>query len=564
MTTSNSVASRLAAGRFDRELVADVLVIGGSLAGSWAAIAAAKRGSTVIVADKGYIGASGPIAAGSVGTYYIKPDDPVQREAMINARMPLAFGLADSRWGERILDQAYRNLQQLADWGYEWPKVADGRENRGTITPNVLAFLRRKLTQLGVGLLDNSPVLELLRSEEVVSGAVGVNRRTGEIWRIRAGAVVLATGGTAFLSKTAGTGGNTGDGYLLAAEAGAHFSGMEFSSQFHIRPHGGTQTKGTYRGGDTNGWAQLTDGNGNKVNLGRQTVQAILETGSVWDSFQSVQDPELQKLILGAYYGTSQFFEDAGVNPFDAPYRADFILEGSIRATGGIAIDDTLQTAVPGLFAGGDVTSREKLNGAGPPGGGPAAGWALGAGYFAGDEAARFAKFMGRNHYSRPIKHLGGAGLRPASEVRPVDRQEILKPVQEHMFALDCNYWREESTLASSLSTYAGLWRELRDGLQGEAAGDARAQARSALKSRELVSLVQAARWINASALERRETRGLHRRKDYPNLDLSQTHHLLSGGLDEVWVKPHPVDPTALFPEKEKFFPVVGAERKAA
>lgn len=562
MSTTQTVSSRLATGRYDRELVADVLVIGGSLAGSWAALAAAAKGASVVVADKGYVGASGPVAAGSVGTYYIKPDDPVQREAMVNARMPLAFGLADSRWGERILDQAYRNLQQMADWGYEWPKVADGRENRGTITPNVLAFLRRKLLEHGVGLLDNSPVLELLRSSGVVSGAVGVNRRTGETWAVRAGAVVLATGGTAFLSQTAGTGGNTGDGYLLAAEAGAHFSGMEFSSQFHIRPHGGTQTKGTYRGGDTNGWAQLTDGNGEPVNLGRQTVQAILETGSVWDSFESVKDPELRKLILGAYYGTSQFFEDAGIDPFQAPYRADFILEGSIRATGGIAIDDSLQTAVPGLFAAGDVTSREKVNGAGPPGGGPAAGWAIGAGTYAGQEAARFARYQGAKHYARAVAPTGGAGLRPTDAVRRFDRKEVLRPVQEHMFALDRNYWREESTLASSLATYGVLWRELRAGLVGDSEGDARAQARSALKARELASLVQAARWINASALERRETRGLHRRKDYPNLDLAQTHHLLSGGLDEVWVKPSPVDPTAVFPDKEKFFPA--QERRAA
>jgi len=268
MTSSNDVGSRLAAGLHDLALATDVLVVGGSLAGSWAAIAAARRGAKVVLADKGYAGASGPVAAGSVGTYYIKPDDPIQRDAMINARMPLAFGLADSRWGEKILDQAYRNLQQLADWGYEWPKVADGRENRGTITPNVLAFLRRKLLDHGVTVLDNSPVLELLQSDGgVVSGAAGVRRRTGETWVVRSKAVVLATGGTAFLSKTAGTGGNTGDGYLLAAEAGAHLSGMEFTSQFHIRPYGGTQTKGTYRGGDTNGWAKLTDGNGKEVNL---------------------------------------------------------------------------------------------------------------------------------------------------------------------------------------------------------------------------------------------------------------------------------------------------------
>jgi len=308
------VSARLAAGIYDKEYLADVLVVGGSLAGSWAAIAARDAGAKVIVADKGYASAAGPIAAGSVGAYFLKPDDPIQRDAMINARMPLAFGLADSRWGEKILDQSYRNMQLMADWGYEWPLTSDGRQRRGTITPNVLAFLRRRLESLGIPILDKHPVLELLVSDGAASGAAGIDRRTGETYRVRAAAIVLCTGGTAFLSKTAGTGGNTGDGYLLAAEAGAHFSGMEFTSQFHIRPYGGTQTKGTYRGGDANGWAQLTDNDGKPVNLGRQTAQAILKTGAVWDSFESVQDPALQELVIGAFYGTSQFFEDAGID----------------------------------------------------------------------------------------------------------------------------------------------------------------------------------------------------------------------------------------------------------
>ena len=45
------------------------------------------------------------------------------------------------------------------------------------------------------------------------------------------------------------------------------------------------------------------------------------------------------------------------------------------------------------------------------------------------------------------------------------------------------------------------------------------------------------ARWMYSSALERRETRGMHRRQDYPELDAAQQHHLISGGLDQVWVK---------------------------
>src|SRR5690606_34025434 len=102
-------------------------------------------------------------------------------------------------------------------------------------------------------------------ADGVVAGVAGIARRTGETWLARAGAVVIATGGTAFLSGSAGTGTNTADGYLMAAEAGAEFSGMEFSGQFHIKPYDSPSSKGSFR----SSVGVLTDNNGKEINLGR-------------------------------------------------------------------------------------------------------------------------------------------------------------------------------------------------------------------------------------------------------------------------------------------------------
>ena len=52
--------------RTDLVLDADVLVLGGGPAGTWAAVKAAEAGARVVLADKGYCGASGATAA--VGT----------------------------------------------------------------------------------------------------------------------------------------------------------------------------------------------------------------------------------------------------------------------------------------------------------------------------------------------------------------------------------------------------------------------------------------------------------------------------------------------------------------
>lgn len=74
-----------------------------------------------------------------------------------------------------------------------------------------------------------------------VAGAAGYRRRAGKPYRVRAGAVVLATGGCAFLSGALGT--DTGDGALFTAEAGAELSGMEFSNSYGIAPEGTSVTK---------------------------------------------------------------------------------------------------------------------------------------------------------------------------------------------------------------------------------------------------------------------------------------------------------------------------------
>ncbi len=45
----------------------DVLVIGGGLAGAWAAIGAVRSGASVVLVDKGYFGASGVTATAGPG-----------------------------------------------------------------------------------------------------------------------------------------------------------------------------------------------------------------------------------------------------------------------------------------------------------------------------------------------------------------------------------------------------------------------------------------------------------------------------------------------------------------
>ena len=527
-----------AAERFDIELTADVLVIGGGPAGVWAALAAVDEGASAVIVEKGYVGTSGPFGVGAnTGIYYIKPDDPIQRDAIVHARQPIAYRLSDPAWGYRVFDQSYANLEAMAKWGYEWPRDRQGREDRGSLRgPTIMAFLRAVAEQHGVTILDHSPALELLLAADgAAAGARGVNKRNGLLWEVRAGSVVITTGGTAFLSGVAGDATHTGDGYLLAAEAGADFSGMEFTGQYHAAPSSTRLTRGAYR----SGVGTYYDNHGNKTLEGRQMVNAILETGGAWDQLDRTDDPVTQDLIRKTHALAFQYFERQGIDPFTERYPVSFVLEGTMRAGGGIAIDDDLATQVPGLYAGGDVTSREKLTGAGPPGGGPASAWAFATGFFAGRSAAGFAKGLGRHAGARPVSPAGRLGVQPR-DAREVSPETIIAAVREEMLPLEKNYWRTGAGMTDSLARFDALWREAIPHLAPLAGADVKAGARDRLRVREAVSLLATARWIYASASERTESRGLHRRTDFPEQDPAQDHHLISGGLDGVWVRTSP------------------------
>ncbi|MDR2690041.1 MAG: FAD-binding protein [Azoarcus sp.] len=531
-----------AAESFDIDLVADVLVIGGGPAGAWAGLAAARAGARVVVAEKGYLGTSGAQAPAGTGAYYIKPDDPQHRQGIIDSRLPIAFGFAETAWIEKVYDQSFINQDLMSRWGYAFPRTQDGRERWGGLrAADAVLFLRRQLEKNGVIILDHSPALELLLADGAAAGAAGWNRRNGKRWQVRAGAVVLATGGTAFRSGMAGGNNNTGDGYLLAVEAGAQLSGMEFSGQYGIVPKGSACSKTAVYNSAT-----LTDAHGQEVGRGKGSTIAEIQTGHLYCKLDKYDDVGRAR-IQASQPMTFQYFKRyLHIDPFTEQYEIEHILEGTIRASGGIEVSDGATTAVPGLFAAGDTTSREKLVGANQSGAGPSTAWALASGSWAGHSATLFARKHGGHAAVRKLNYIGTAGLRPVDGPRvDVDVDALIAGVQEETLPVAKFYRRDGKVMVAALEKLNDLWREARSGLCGDARLRGADYARSVVRAREAAAMIAAARWIFASALERKESRGLQRRADYPVIDERQYSHVITGGLDRVWVKRKPVSSNA-------------------
>ena len=510
------------------DLVADVLVIGGGPAASWAAVTAAEAGARVIVVDKGYLGTSGATAPTNTGTWFVPPG--AEREAAIARRQLLNGGLAVPLWVDRTLDMAWQRLHALADWGYRFPNDDSGKPYLANLRgPDYMAFMRRRVLRAGVAILDHHPALELLVDSGVIAGAAGIDRQRNRPWQVRAGAVVLATGGCAFGERILGATGLTGDGYLMAVEAGAKLSGMEFSAQYACAPKQSSLNKGM-----PFVWASFFREDGTRLDsVGKErsvvVARALLE-GPVWAQFDR-GIPELRLWLRQAQPNCFLPYSRAGVDPFTQRFPVTLRCEGTVRGVGGIKLmGDDCSTGVPGLYAAGDAASRERLTGAITGGGGPNSSWAIASGNWAGRAAADFAARETGKIRDRRATGLGRAGLRPAVSARSDSSAgDILESVREEFLPLERNFFRRGATLRQSLDRLDRTWADLRDHLPGEGLG--------AVKSREAAALTATSRWAYASALARAESRGMQRRLDLPAADPEFVCSFEVSGLDRIDVR---------------------------
>ncbi len=260
----------------EREAEADVLVIGGGIAGCWAAISAARKGAKVALVEKSATVRSG---AGGPGCDHwcdtpanplskVDPDEWAQR-------LTKAFGGYGCGIGREIqCRESYHTLLELEKMGgkirddEDQFKGVEGRddETKFLISPRMNPFhdtnvvirvwgttfkpaLKKECERLGVKIFDRVMATSLLTEKGVqggrVIGATGLNARTGEFMVFRSKATILCSswGGSIWLISTELSGYNTmspravsGDGIAMAYRAGAEFALMEKSGIMGITP----------------------------------------------------------------------------------------------------------------------------------------------------------------------------------------------------------------------------------------------------------------------------------------------------------------------------------------
>lgn len=513
-------------------LTADVLVIGGGPAGAWAAWHAAKNNANVVLVDKGYLGSSGATAPGGTNLIYLPPDEQL-REAAVEERFRSSGYLAEPEWIHRVLDQVYDSLIQVEEWGYPFRRDEEGTPMRDHLQgPEYMKIMRREVKRAGVRILDQCPALELLVDDDGVGGARGISRLDGKDWEIRANAVIIATGGCAFLSNGLGCNVLTGEGLLMASELGAELSGMEFTRSYAPSAAFGTVTRGrllnwsTYYSED----GEKLDGDGPRPH---DFLPRLFQKGPVYAIMDRADTEEKRHILRQSHAIFFLPYDRAGIDPFTERFPLTLRYEGTVRGTGGLRlIDKTCATSVPGLYAAGDAATRERVTGAKSGGGAYNASWAISSGSWSGKAAAHYALSHGKQADQRPLRPAGRYGIQadPAHSSHRLDAPELVKAVQQEVFPLDINYFRSEPIITKSLERLHGLWKHVHDQVDPS--------IRGRVRSREVTAMLATARWMYTAALQRRETRGLHGLLEYPDMDSAQQHRLIVSGIDQIKVRP--------------------------
>ncbi|MEO8440943.1 MAG: FAD-binding protein [Betaproteobacteria bacterium] len=381
------------------ELDTDVLVVGGGVAGSMAAIPALEAGFKVVICEKGKV----LDHCGSVGCgvdHYLTVMDTGPEwdtpEFLLKHVPELTDGIVDMAVAGRVIHEMPRIFRKIESFGVDFkdPKLGTYYRLRSFGLPgtyhinfdgtNFKKQIGERVRKGKATVLMRTMVVQLLTRDNRAYGALAFNFRTGEWFAIRAKCVVMAAGDVNRISHNASGLAfdswhfpyNTGDAHAMGYHAGAALANME-SVEATLTPKGfSTQGLNAF----VSLGAYFVNRAGERFMLrydkkGENARRAVL-ADAVINEYLRGNGPiyldcrHLPKEMLDHMEHTLQvdrytlpaFYQQKGVD-FRTELIEISVSELSIRRSGvyfrgsGLAVDTNGETSVEGLFAAGDCAT---------------------------------------------------------------------------------------------------------------------------------------------------------------------------------------------------------------
>ena len=220
-----------------------VLVIGGGLAGMYAAIAAWEQGVAVSMFSKGKVGASGHSLV-AMSVHRFAPDAPGLREEYRGRFLDSGAGEQLAEAADFFVDHAAEAMERLKSYnlpleyrcleeeGGEYPYLACCSPKRGEILTKALRQYIDKNTD--IEMIEGVTVCDIVVENSTACGIL--LERDNALHFYPGKSVVLAAGGAGNVyAATSNTSDVTGDGYAMALRCGLPLVGMEFVQFYPYR-----------------------------------------------------------------------------------------------------------------------------------------------------------------------------------------------------------------------------------------------------------------------------------------------------------------------------------------
>ena len=504
------------------QLFTDCLIIGSGIAGLRAAIEAADRCNVIIVCKDSLRNSNTWLAQGGIASVLEKTDT---LESHIADTLKAGCRLSDESIVDLVVRQGPGLLEQLLRWGADFdmvngriattlegghthPRIAHAHgDETGQVIVEVL--IRKIRQNPNIKIVENFYALDLLTNDDNdCIGIIGYDKHRAEqiIW---AANTIMATGGAGRLYReTTNPEVATGDGIAMAYRAGAVLSDLEFM-QFHPTT--------LYIAGASR--ALITEA------LRGEGAILLDNNGSVFmkeyhESAELAPRDIVSRAILTQMLKTKSTHVFLDVRHFDKEYFAkrfpqifelceSFDIDVSrdlipVRPSahymiGGVKTDISAATSIKNLYACGEVAAT-CLHGANRLGSNSLLE-GLVFGKTAGQSASRRTKADTSNIKHPLIKHQI-----PHSDRTRLDTADVRNSLRALMWR-NVGITRKAQPLTEAQEIIRFWQRYVMDKIFDGPAGW------------ECQNMLTVCQLMARSALQRRESRGVHFRSDFPNTD---------------------------------------------
>ncbi len=503
---------------------ADFLVIGCGIAGLRAAIELAAAGRVLVITKAELTESATQYAQGGIAAALSDDDEVVLHH---QDTLKAGDGLCHEAAVKILVEEGPRYIQELIDWGTAFDRdgarlafTREGAHSRSRVLHahgdstgrEIARVLFARAREAGVELLPFVFTTELLVEKGRVAGVRALEERRHAPLELRAGAVLLATGGLGQVyAETTNPGVATGDGVAIAYRADAALRDMEFV-QFH-------PTALSVKGAPRFLLSEALRGEGGCLrNLDLERFMPRYHEAADLaprDVVSRAIMTELERTGAGFVYLDMTGLDPAHVRArfprihatcqeYNLDIAADLIpvRPAAHYAMGGVATDLDGRTTLAGLYAAGEVACT---------------------GVHGANRLASNSLLEGLVYGARAGRTMAGARAQshtPAARMPPANREAAAKPpagapappdVQKRVAEIRRLLWEKAGILRSAASLASAL-----DGLTRLERPLPASPSRAHCEESNLRTVGEA---IVRAALAREESRGAHYRTDFPVRD---------------------------------------------